>query len=176
MLVIEDGEPSQQRVTAAAPPITTTTNPTNLRVLVTQPQTHLHATRANTPGTTASIATPAQPNQQSICLNPDAMGVEEAITPNLNSMIPLWHPNVILQEVTNLVTEATYYDTTMDIWTPEKIVPRNNHRLQEACKRSSHERGADIGTRKGIWKLSTRRKHNKHTRYKPTICSQSQPD
>ena len=54
----EGNEPSQQRVAAVAPPITTTTNPTNPRVLAAKPRTHLRATRANTPGTIAPIATP----------------------------------------------------------------------------------------------------------------------
>ena len=93
-MATEGAKESQQRVATEPKPVTTTTNPTNSRVLATKPQTHLRITRANKPGTTAPIATPDATNRRSIRLNPEEMMVEEATTPNSNR-IPLYHPNMI---------------------------------------------------------------------------------
>jgi len=82
----EGGEPSKQRVATevatAAPPLTTTINPTNLRVVAVKPRTHLRTTRANTSGVTSCINIPTTKNRRSTRLNPDVMVVEEAPTPN----------------------------------------------------------------------------------------------
>ena len=72
---IEDGEPNQQRVdieqrvAATAPPVTTTTNPTNPRIMATKPWIHLRFTRANTPGTTPTIPVTAPKDRRSTQLN-----------------------------------------------------------------------------------------------------------
>ena len=95
--------------------VTTTTNPTNSRVMATKPRTHLRATRTNTPGITPPILIPTAKNQRSTRLNPDVMVVEEATTPNLGR-IPLYHPNMISQEAINFVTESVH-GTNIDIWT-----------------------------------------------------------
>ena len=101
-----------------APPVTATTNPTNLRVMETKPHMHLWAMRDNTSGTTLTILMTTLKDRHSTRLNLDIMVVEEATTPNSNR-IPSWHPNMILHEANNLVTENTYYGTNMDIWTPD---------------------------------------------------------
>ena len=123
-VVTEGGKPNKQRVTkeqreaTMASPVTTTTNPTNLRVMAAKPRMHLRATRANTPGVTPPTPMTTAKKQRSTQLNPDVIVVEEATTPNSNR-IPLYHPNMISQEAINFVTENTYYGTNMDIWAPE---------------------------------------------------------
>ena len=117
----EGGEPDEQRVATdvatEAPPVTTTTNPTNSRVMAAKPRTHLRDTRANTPGTTPDINSPTTRNRRSTRINPTVMAVQEPTTPNCNR-IPLYHPNMISQEAINFVTESVH-GTNMDIWTPE---------------------------------------------------------
>ena len=61
------------------------------------------------------------------------MVVQEATPPNLNT-IPLWHPNMISQEASNLVTEDTYYDTDMGVWTPENVLMADISSLHETFK------------------------------------------
>ena len=67
-------------------------------------------------------------NQRSTRLNPDAMVVEEATTPN-SGRIPLYHSNMISQEAINFVTDSTYYGTNMDIWTPEVFLTADTSSL-----------------------------------------------
>ena len=46
---------TEQRVANLAPPVTTSANPTNSRVMTTKPRIHLKATGANTQGITPPI-------------------------------------------------------------------------------------------------------------------------
>ena len=120
--VTSEGDCAQQRV-GAAPPVTTTTDPTAPENVYAAPRSHSRTTRANVPGATPAINRPAEPRRRSPRLNLDHGGWEYATlpcTPN-SDRIPLAGPSLVSQEALNLLTSKVW-DAPDDTWTPRDIL------------------------------------------------------
>ena len=107
-----------------APPVTTSTNPTEPRVLHAAPRTHLRQTRGNTPMATPQIERPAPTRRRSPRLNTEETAEPTVLTsygtPN-SERIPLTSPRLIAQEALNSLTYQVW-DTPDDRWTPRDIL------------------------------------------------------
>ena len=99
----EGAEAATEGEQAPPVPITTSTNPTNPRVLASKPRTHLKMTRANTPGTLPQIVTEEPAKRRSKRLDPNLVVPLQSSEPN-SSRIPLHQPNIITQAAVDAVT------------------------------------------------------------------------
>ena len=119
-----EGGTAIQRV-AAAPPITTTTNPTAPRTIQGKPRTHQRTTRNNTPGAVPPIKSKVTAPRRSARLSQIEI-IEPCIinkTPN-SFRIPLANPNIISQDAVNLLTDNVFKDND-EKWRPDAFITAN---------------------------------------------------
>ena len=108
MPLTSEGEPPVQRV-AAAPPITTSTNPTAPRTLQEKPRSHQRKTRNNTPGAVPAIVIPPTEKRTTLRVHPnrDPLVIIET-TPN-SARIPMARANIVSPEAVNFLTTKIYF-------------------------------------------------------------------
>ena len=140
MPTTSEGADDIQRVNDA-PPITTTTNPTDPRTLRTKPRTHMRVTRANTPGTLPPIRIEegsrinTEPVRRSKRLDPTIIPDPIVITPlKPNSYrIPMASSNIISQEAVNILTTRVWSDE-QNTWTPDAFITSSGNTTNDATK------------------------------------------
>ena len=101
--------------------VTTSTNPTNPRILNQKTRSHLKATRANTLGVAPLIVTEELTIQRSRYLNPSAQVPSATGEPN-STHISLHQPNIITHVAIDAVTANVYCGTNAACWTPNKYL------------------------------------------------------
>ena len=120
------GKTSIYRVVEAAPPVTTTTNPTETETLKVKPRTHQLKTRNNTPGALPPIMNPVglvPPRQRRSTRINRKITAEPFITkkePN-SSIIPMAHAHIISQQAVKLLT-STVYKYASNRWIPNDFI------------------------------------------------------
>ena len=102
-------------------PVTTSTNPTDLRFLRQKPRTHLKQTRSNTPGAAPPIITEEPAVRRSRRLNPDTAAPRPTGEP-ISAHILHHKPNIITQAVIDMLTVNVYYGANTACWTPNKYL------------------------------------------------------
>lgn len=113
-----------------APPVTTTTNPTDPRTLQTKPRTHARMTRSNEPGRLPVIVNDEHHQlKQRRSRRLANLDEEPIITINKPSSdrIPLHSPNIIAFSAVNQVTEQVYYKDHKR-WAPSAFLTSSPNR------------------------------------------------
>ena len=114
----EGEEAATEGVRASAPTVSTSTNPTNPRVLRNKPRTHLRKTRHNTLGAASPLVTEEAPTRRSLRLH-DGVGAPRPTGEPNSGRISLHQPNIITQAAVGLLTENVYYGANSACWTPK---------------------------------------------------------
>ena len=145
-----EGERPIQRVAVTAPPITTSTNPTEPRTLqANKPYTHTRTTRANTPGQLPAIVrdddAPTTALRRSKRLNPENVELIRPIQSEPNShRIPMAQHHIVSQEALNSVIEKSFYDPNAISWTPEDFITANPNQLPTQSEEATNTMDVDI--------------------------------
>ena len=115
-----EGEPSVQRA-AAAPPITTSQNPTAPRTLHEKPRSHQRKTRNNIPGAVPAIIIPPTEKRTLLRFHPnrDPLGIIKT-TPN-STRIPMAWVNIVSSEAVIFLT-ARIYSEVDETWLPNNFI------------------------------------------------------
>ena len=119
-------ETAQIQRVSQAPPITTSTNPTENAILQTKQRTHQRTTQNNNPGAVPLIPVHEKPARRSTRLNPVHYAPIQLpmISSKPNSLrIPYFnHSQIISQEAVNHVTEKLFYGKPVYHWTSQAFV------------------------------------------------------
>ena len=110
------------------PHVTTSTNPTDPRVLQTKPRSHQRRTRRNIPGAVPAIINPLNPSElatrKSPRINNNNNNTDEhpiitinELKPPSSSNLPRYSPHIISQDALNFLTALEAYQDPLT-WTP----------------------------------------------------------